>query len=38
MMMLAPPAILFSVWVTFTERYWVSFRERRSHDAAEIAG
>src|SRR5665213_305580 len=27
-MMLAP-AILFSVWVTFTERYWVSFRERR---------
>src|SRR5665213_3149363 len=28
-MMLAP-AILFSVWVTFTERYWVSFRERRS--------
>src|SRR5665213_3366141 len=38
-MMLAP-AILFSVWVTFTERYWVSFRERRRKDLNEnhVAG
>ena len=30
MMMFAPPAILFLAWVISTERYWVTFRERRS--------
>jgi integrase len=30
MMMRAPTEILFSSWVTLTEHYWVTFRERRS--------
>jgi hypothetical protein len=29
-MMRAPTEILFSSWVTLTEHYWVTFRERRS--------
>jgi hypothetical protein len=28
--MRAPPRILFFRWVTLTEHYWVTFRERRS--------